>query len=463
MRQPMSSVRAALQRWRAAFLAALLVAPLSFAGAGDAPVGHVESFTIDNGLEVIVIADHRVPIVTHMVWYKVGSIDDPPGSSGLAHLLEHLMFKAFDAGAQEGFAQAISRLGGIDNASTTHDSTHYWQRVARDNLGEVMALEAARMGGLTVKAEQALVERDVVREERRANVDSDPVKLLTEEMMAALHRNHSYGRPPIGWAHEIAELRPEDALAAYRRFYRPDNAVLVVAGDVAAGSVRRMAEATYGRVARPGEPMPERSVVREPSPLAAQRLTMADARVAVPTLLRSYIVPSRATARGGEAEHLDVLLTVLGEGEASLLHSALVEDAKTAVSVGARYFGEGRDYGRLVVYVLGAAGHQLSKIEAGLDQTIARLIAEGPSPQHLDRAKAHLDVRHVLTMDSQMASAKRIGEARVAGRALDDVMAEPRRIGQVTSADVRVVARTYLDPRRSVTGLLMPQGQETAP
>ena len=209
------------------------------------------TFTLANGLQVVVIPDHRTPVVTQMIWYKVGSADETPGKSGLAHFLEHLMFKGTAKHPAGEFSQTVLRIGGNENAFTSTDYTGYFQRVPREQLGKMMEFEADRMTGLILKDENVLPERDVVLEEFNMRVANNPDARLTEQIMAALYLNHPYGRPVIGWHHEIEKLDREDALAFYRRFYAPNNAILVIAGDVDANDVRPLAERTFGEVAAP--------------------------------------------------------------------------------------------------------------------------------------------------------------------------------------------------------------------
>src|SRR3954469_16532492 len=218
----------------------------------------VSSFVLDNGLDVVVIPDRRVPVVTHMVWYRNGSADDPLGQSGIAHFLEHLMFKGTKAHPAGEFSRVVSALGGQENAFTSFDYTAYFQRVAREHLETMMAFEAARMTGLVLDEAVVAPERDVVLEERRMRVETDPAAQLSEAMAASLFVHHPYGIPIIGWMHEIEGLNRDHALSYYRRFYTPENAILVVAGDVTPEEVRRLADGTYGLIAAHGE-RPERT------------------------------------------------------------------------------------------------------------------------------------------------------------------------------------------------------------
>jgi zinc protease len=427
--------------------------------ADEAPVGTVASFTLDNGLQIVVIEDHRVPIVTHMVWYKVGSIDDPQGKSGLAHLLEHLMFKSFDAATTESFAQTMSRLGAIDNAVTRHDTTSYYQRVEKERLGALMAIEARRMGGLTLRETEVLVERDVVREERRSNIESDPVKLMSEQLSATLYDNHSYARSPIGWPHEIVTLTLDDAYTAYQRYYSPANAIVVIAGDVTPHEVDTLARGTYATIKSNGK-APVRLVTIEPEPIASRRLTLADPRVQQPALFRYYLAPSHTTARPMQAESLEVLTTVLGNGETSRLYRALVSEGGSALAVGARYIGDGRDSGQIVIFAIVQDTDALNAAETQLDIALAEMVASGIGEEELTRAKTAIETRLIIESDNQMTLATRYGQALAVGRTLEDAATFPHRITQVTKADVDAAARIFLVRKRSVTGNLVPAGQE---
>ena len=235
-------------------LASFCLASLAVAVAPERVNGsqRVSEFKLNNGLQVLVIPDHRAPVVTQMVWYKVGAADEPPGSSGIAHFLEHLMFKGTDLIPTGQFSKTIAKNGGEDNAFTNHDVTAYFQRVAKDRLPKVMEMEADRMANLRLSEQDVATERDVILEERRSRVDNDPGSILQEQMMAALYTNHPYGIPIIGWEHEIRALDREDAFSFYRRFYAPNNALLVIAGDVEPDEVRKLAEATFGKIAPSG-------------------------------------------------------------------------------------------------------------------------------------------------------------------------------------------------------------------
>ena len=323
------------------------------------------SFTLDNGLQVVVIPDHRTPVVTQMIWYKVGSADETPGKSGLAHFLEHLMFKGTAKHPAGEFSQTVLRIGGNENAFTSLDYTGYFQRVPREHLAKMMEFEADRMTGLILKDENVLPERDVVLEEFNMRVANNPDARLTEQIMAALYLNHPYGRPVIGWRQEIEKLDREDALAFYKRFYAPNNAILVIAGDVDAKEVRPMVEKAYGGI--PAQPAIAAHRIRpqEPVPAAPRTVTLSDPRVEQTSLRRYYLVPSSTTAAAGEGPALDVLAQLMGGGSNSYLYRALVVDRPLAISAGAGYQGTSLDPSQFSISVSPKPGVEFSQDRAG--------------------------------------------------------------------------------------------------
>src|SRR6184192_2756006 len=329
------------------------------------------SFTLGNGLQVVVIADHRTPVVTQMIWYKVGSADETPGKSGLAHFLEHLMFKGTSKHPVGEFSQTVLRIGGNENAFTSTDYTGYYQRVPRDQLARMMEFEADRMTGLILKDENVLPERDVVLEEFNMRVANNPEARLTEQMMAALYLNHPYGRPVIGWRQEIEQLDREDALAFYKRFYAPNNATLVIAGDVDAKDVRPLVERTFGEVApQPAIPV-KRLRPQEPTPAGPRTVTLSDPRVEQTSVRRYYLAPSAATAAAGESPALDVLAQLMGSGSNSYLYRALVVEKPLAVSANAGYHGTALDTTQFTISASPKPGVEFSQIEQVIDRVIS--------------------------------------------------------------------------------------------
>ena len=424
-------------------------------GTGAEPAGPaVAYFALANGLEVVVIPDKRTPVVTHMIWYRVGSADEELGKSGLAHFLEHLMFKGTAKHPAGNFSRTLATLGGQENAFTSSDYTAYFQRVTRDHLEKVMAFEADRMTGLVLTDAVILPERDVVLEERRMRIDNDPGARLAEAMQAALFVNHPYGHPVIGWEQEMRRLNREEALAFYRRFYAPNNAVVVIAGDTTPEEVRGLAEKTYGAVAK-NDAIRPRTRPLEPDAYASRRVVLADQRVAQPSLSRYYLVPSYRTARPGDAEALDVLAHVIGSGTLSRLYRGLVIDKPVAVTAGAWYGGTSYDATRFGISATPRPGVSLDELESAVDMVVAEVAANGITEQELARAKTRLVADTIYSWDDQFTLARVYGAALANGLSVEVVRGWPDRIRAVTAAAVQEAARNFLDLRHSVTGHLI--------
>jgi zinc protease len=444
-----------LRPFRFAFIAVLALSAPAAASPTAKIAPDVDSFTLDNGLEVVVIQDHRAPVVTHMVWYKAGSAEDPPGRSGIAHFLEHLMFKGTEAHPAGEFSRRVAEIGGNENAFTTHDNTVYHQTVARDQLALVMAFEADRMANLVIDDAAIATEREVILEERRSRTDNEPGGRLYEAVSAALYQNSHYGIPIIGWAHEMATLDRADAQAFYDRYYTPNNAVLVVAGDVTADEVHRLAEETYGKVSRRADP-PARLRPREPPPVAARKIVLADPQVTLPTVRRIYLVPSYNGAGPAEAAAIDILGEILGGGTTSRLYRDLVVDEAVAASAGAGYggaaLGVDSSFG---IYAVPRGATSLGTLEERIDAVIAELIETGVTPDELARAKRRIIAGSIYAQDSQSHLARVFGRTLTSGGTIADVQEWPSKIESVTADQVLSTARKYLDVRRSVAGHLI--------
>jgi zinc protease len=446
-------------RFAASFLFALaLMAALSGVGARAQTTVTSErpaSFTLPNGMLVVVIPDHRTPVVTQMIWYKVGSADETPGKSGLAHFLEHLMFKGTAKHPVGEFSQTVLRIGGNENAFTSTDYTGYFQRVPRDQLPRMMEFEADRMTGLVLKDENVLPERDVVLEEFNMRVANNPDARLSEQIMAALYLNHPYGRPVIGWRQEIEKLDREDALAFYRRFYAPNNATLVIAGDVDIKEIRPMAERSFGQVApQPAIPA-QRMRPQEPVPAAPRTVTLSDPRVENPGVRRYYLVPSATTAAAGESPALDVLAQLMGGGSNSYLYRALVIDRPLAVSAGASYQGTALDDTQFTISASPKPGVEFAAVEQAIDAVIAEVAQNAVRAEDLERVKTQLIAEAIYAQDNQASLARWYGAALTTGLSVDDVRSWPDRIRAVTADQVRAAAQKWLDKNRSVTGYLI--------
>jgi zinc protease len=437
----------------AAFAGLCLLAVVARPLAAAQPMA--ETFTLENGMQVVVIPDHRAPVVTHMVWYRAGSADEPQGKAGIAHFLEHLMFKGTNKYPPGAFNRIIRQNGGEDNAFTSKDYTAFFQRIAKDRLGLVMDLEADRMQNLVLKDENVLSELQVVEEERRERTDNDPASLLGEQIDAMLYLAHPYHKPVIGWMAEIKRLTRPDAIAFYKAHYTPANAILIVAGDVTRDEVKRLAEEHYGKLANTFE-VTARVRTEEPEPIAPRRVTLTDARAASPIIQRSYLTVSYATAQKGEAEALDVLAELLGGGATSRLYRKLVVEKRLASSVGAWYSSDGLDSGNFGIYGSPNPGGKVEPVEAEIDAVLDDIKANGITADELARTKATLIADTVYARDNQGNLARAFGSALTTGVTVADVLEWPDRIKAVKLEDVKAAAAKTLDIRRSVTGILLP-------
>lgn len=438
-------------RWLTA-IAVVAAWPLLAWPPAAAEVFNPSRYLLSNGLELVVIEDRRRPAVAHFVYYKVGSMDEAPGKTGLAHFLEHLMFKGTDKLAPGEFSRRVNRNGGRDNAFTSRDLTGYFQIIASNRLAMVMEMEADRMTGLKLSEGVTLAERDVVLEERLSRIGSRPSGILSEALTATLYQSHPYRRPIIGWRPEIEQLTHDDALNFYRRWYMPNNAVVVIAGDVDPADALALAQRTYGRV--PAGTPPERQVHSEPEQMAPRRVVLNDARVRQANWRRLYVAP----AYDGPAKTpyaLDVLAEVLG-GETGRLHKALVLDGKEAVRVAFWYDGRGRDYGSAGLFGLPAAGVDLATLEAAFDREVAALLEGGVTDREVADAKRRLIAEAVFARDSLDGPARVLGGALATGQTVEDVEAWPSRVEAVTRADVEAAAKLLFRPNWSATGWLLP-------
>ena len=417
--------------------------------------------TLSNGLQIVVIPDRRAPVITHMVWYRVGAADEPRGKSGIAHFLEHLMFKGTEKIAPGDFSKIVARNGGQDNAFTTQDATAYFQRVAKERLPLVMEMEADRMTNLRLLEDDVLKERQVILEERRSRVDNDPGSQMSEQMQAALFLAHPYGTPVIGWQHEMEGLSRSDALSFYKTYYAPNNAILVVAGDAEPDQVIKLAEDTFGKIPAAAK-APERNRVQEPPAIAARRVVMKDARAAKATLSRNYLAPSYSTAKPREAEALEMLAAIVGSTGTGRIYKKAVVEEKKASSAGAWFSGTGIDYGRFGVYAVPAGDTPLEEVEASIDAVLADIRDNGVTQAELDRVRNSSIADIIYDADNQTNLARAYGWALVTGRTIDHVKNREAALLAVTLDDIKAAAATYLDIRRSVTGYLVPEPSQVA-
>lgn len=447
-RRPVSRLARAVIVTLALFL---LMPPL----AARAGIFNPRTFILSNGLKVVVIERHRLPVVRQMVFYRVGAADDPPGKSGLAHYLEHLMFKGTWMVLPGEFSKIVARHGGRDNAFTNSDTTAFYQTVSKDNLELIMKLEADRMHNLVIAEKEAVPELQVVIEERRMRVDNRPQAQLDEQVGAALFLNHPYRIPIIGWMHEIEKLTVADARAFYKAHYAPNNAILIITGDVTVGEVRALAEKYYGVIPANRDIRP-RHRLQEPPQRAARRVVMTSPRVHEPRFSRDYLAPSHHTGETRHAYALEVLSDILGGGTSSRLYRHLVVERKLALAASGYYDGDVLGPADFGFAIRPRTGVSLARVEAGFDAEIASLRAHGITAEELATAKKRLLASAVLARDGLRHGATAIGTALTSGQDIDAVEEWPERISAVTVDDVNAAARAVFRIERSVTGLLLP-------
>lgn len=430
---------------------AMVALSLTLPAAAEEPV---TTFTLDNGLNVVVIEDHRAPVVVQMIWYRVGAADEPPGHSGIAHFLEHLMFKGTEKVAPNAFSGIVEAQGGDDNAFTSWDYTAYFQRIAADRLDLVMEMEADRMRNLRLTEEDVDTERQVILEERSQRTDSDPSALLIEQMRAAQYMNHPYAIPVIGWRHEMEQLSREDALEYYKRFYAPNNATLVIAGDVDPATVKTLAEKHYGPL-EPSDGIVPRERPQEPPQLAERRIVMEDERVSEPYVFRTYLAPERDPGDQRTAAALTVLAELLGgNGQTSFLARKLQFDRQVAVYSSAFYDGTSIDDGTFGIAVVPAPDVSLETIEGDLDRALEEFLKEGVDPAALERIRTQVRAGEIYARDSVENLANSYGKGLSVGLTVTDIDTWDEALSAVTEADVMEAARLVLNRKNAVTGWL---------
>ncbi len=440
-----------------ALSAALIAATPLFAKEGHEAV---TTFTLDNGMDVVVVEDHRAPVVQHMVWYRAGSADEPIGSSGVAHFLEHLLFKATDTMEAGELSATVAANGGNDNAFTSYDYTAYYQRVAADRLELMMRMEADRMRNIRLTENDITTERDVILEERNQRTENNPRALFGEQMSAAQYLNHRYGVPIIGWRHEMETLDMDDALSFYQTHYAPNNAILVVTGDVDPDEVKALADQYYGVI--PANPdLPARVRSQEPPQTAERRLTFKDARVAQPYVQRTYLAPERDAGEQEKAAALFLLAELLGGSTTSYLNEKLQFEQQKVVYTGAFYRGVSLDDTTFDLIVVPAQGVTLQEAEDAMDQAVADFIAEGVNDEDLERIKMQLRASQTYARDNVDGIGNRYGRALTSGLTVEDVQAWPDILQAVTGEEIIAAAREVLQPETSVTGWLMRDDEVT--
>ncbi len=425
---------------------------------------NAKTHTLDNGLQIVVIESHRAPVVTHMIWYKVGAADEPLGQSGIAHFLEHLLFKGHK---YEGlgsykpgeFSKIVRKLGGEDNAFTSQDYTAYYQSIAKEQLEKMMKIEAARMRGLNVPEKDVASENKVIQEERRQRTDNNPGALLSEQIRAALFPNHPYSIPVIGWMHEVEKLTKSQIMDFYNRYYAPNNAILVVSGDVTAEEVFEMAKRTYGIL--PRADTPKRSRTTSPPFIANTDITLHHKDVKEPIYRKTYRVPSHRQ-NADESLALEVLEEIMGGGSTSRLYKSLVIDKKLATNISLSYGSAAWDDATLGIAATPSSIDKIEELKQAIDTELLKLINDGITDEELSDSITRMQADAIYARDSLSGPAMIIGYNLVTGSSLDDIEYWPERVSHVTKEQVQDVAKKYLNPDKPyihppVTGLLLPE------
>lgn len=413
---------------------------------------NVSTFTLENGLEAVVIEDHRAPVVVHMLWYRAGAADEKPGVSGVAHFLEHLLFKATDNMEAGEFSATVEANGGSDNAFTSFDYTGYFQRVASDRLGLMMQMEADRMRNIKLTEEDIITERDVILEERSQRTDSEPGALFSEQRIAAQYLNHPYGIPIIGWRHEMEQLSRDDALEFYETYYAPNAAILIVAGDVDPAEVEELAKQHYGPL-KPTIDLPERERPQEPPQLSERRLVYEDPRVAQPYVIRTYLAPERDSGDQETAAALTLLANVLGGSSATSVFGRELElENRKAVYTAAFYNGTNYDDAMFGTIIVPTPDLSLEEAEAEMDAVIAQFIEDGVDSEQLARVKTQIRASQIYANDDVGGLARRYGVALTSGLTVEDVQAWPDILQAVTEEDIIEAAKMVFARDNAVTG-----------
>lgn len=405
-------------------------------------------------MEVVLAENHRIPAVSHMLWFKVGSADDPEGKSGLAHYVEHMMFQGTPTVASGEYARRIAGLGGQENAFTSYDYTAFYVNIAKEHLAEVMELEADRLQHLAPREADFLRERNVIVEERRMRVDNNPQAMLAEQMNAALYLNHPYHRPVIGWKHEMENLRWEDVKSFIDAHYTPANAILVVIGDITAEELKPLAEKYYGSM--DGRISSERRWKDEPPPRAARRVELHHENVTQPAFEKIYMAPSLAYGDKQQAIPLWLLAHILGGGEASRLHQALVVKQALATHVSVDYDGIQKGPGDFSISILPAAGVTFAVLEAALEKEMEKVRVAPVSAEELERAKTLLKADVIYTRDGLQGMAMVFGRLRAIGLPASMFDEWAGWIETTTARQVKDSAAALLQGMNAVTGVLLP-------
>lgn len=415
----------------------------------------IESFFLKNGMEVIVIPNQRIPAVSHTVWYKVGAADDPYGKSGLAHYHEHVMFLGTEKYKSGEYNDIIADNGGEHNAFTGRDATAYFVNIAKEKLPLVMQMEADRMQGIKPSDEDINKEKQVIIEERRMRIENNPAALLSEQIDAALFRNHPYRIPTIGWQHEMKNLSKQDVLDFHKKWYHPNNAILIISGDISADEVKPMAEKYYGDI--PQAPVEKRIWNEEPPQNVERKLTLRHPQVSQPTLSRVYAASSVAYGNNEDALPLFILEQILGGGKTGKLYTSLLSDKKLASAVSVNYNGFALGPAEFYIELVPEQNIPLDTLENALDVELALFLKNGISDEELNRAKTLLKAETIFARDGLSKMANIMGWIRIMGLEKEYFNDWSRLVDSVSKEAVLAAAKNLIKNESSVTASLLPQ------
>ena len=414
--------------------------------------------TLANGLKIIVKEDHRAPVVVQQIWYKAGSMDEFNGSTGVAHVLEHMMFKGTKEVAAGQFSKTIAINAGKDNAFTNRDYTTYFEQLRSDKLELALKLESDRMVNLSFSDEEFAKEIKVVMEERRLRTEDKAHAIVYEQLLATAYNASPYGRPVIGWMNDLENLKPEDARVWYKRWYAPNNATLVIVGDVDPKQVLALAQQYFGPLK--AQDLPERKPQTEPQQLGVKRIVVK-APSQLPYLAMAYHAPVlRDAAKDWEPYALQMLVGILDGGESSRLNKSLVRDTRIANSAGAGYDAMERGPGMLIFDGTPSEGKTIPELETALREQFEKIKSEGVTDDELNRVKSQIIAAQVFGLDSMFGQAMQIGQAENAGFSWRDTAVMLDKLKAVTAAQVKEVAQKYIQDDRLTVAVLDPQSVE---
>lgn len=455
----LGAVSPSLAKFIKLFIVAGLISLTGLLTACDRTGPDIGVAHLDNGLTIYVIPHHRAPTVTQMVWYRTGGADDPVGQSGIAHLFEHLMFKSTTTRPEGDFSKIIAQMGGEDNAMTMADLTVYFQRVPKQRLADVMALEADRMTNLVLSQEDFETERDVVVEERSLRVDSQPFSLANEQLMSRLYAGHPYSVPVIGWRDELKNVPYHAAVDFYRAHYAPDQAILLVVGDTSLRDVVKLAETYFGNIPPSGKQAEPRPTLNfNDAVLPPEPFVYSDPRLQQHVWLRCYRLPPTEQMAARELAALTIGLDLLGGHSTSLLYEDLVRHSELAIDTGSELDTNMRDSSEVTIYAIAHNDEGLTTLDQRIDDIIHTAQTSLFTPEQIERSANKLAANFLYDQDGQSSLAFNYGLAIAFGADPDDMARWPDDLQDVSPADVQHALTTYLVPGQFVTGHIKPEG-----